>query len=72
MAYLPGMEPVKNYCTQAANDFVVQLGALMHDIADAKFFDGDESVGANIAGDFLSSIRQDEYCEWKTTGRAKA
>ena len=25
--------------------FIVQLGALLHDIADAKFYDGDESIG---------------------------
>lgn len=27
------------------NVLVVQLGALLHDIADAKFYDGDESIG---------------------------
>ena len=28
-----------------ANLFVVQLAALLHDIADAKFHDGDETLG---------------------------
>jgi uncharacterized protein len=33
--------------------FIVSLGALLHDIADAKFYDGDESVGPKVARDFL-------------------
>ncbi len=35
---------------------VVSLGALLHDIADAKFHNGDESLGPKMAADFLSSI----------------
>ena len=35
---------------------VVSLGALLHDIADAKFHGGDESIGPRIAGEFLNSI----------------
>jgi len=34
---------------------VVELGALLHDIADSKFHNGDESVGPRIASDFLQS-----------------
>ena len=34
---------------------VVSLGALLHDIADAKFHDGDESIGPKIANEFLIS-----------------
>jgi uncharacterized protein len=34
---------------------VVQLGALLHDIADSKFHDGDESVGPKTARNFLES-----------------
>jgi uncharacterized protein len=34
---------------------VVELGALLHDIADAKFYDGDESVGPKLAQEFLLS-----------------
>jgi uncharacterized protein len=34
---------------------VVKLGALLHDIADSKFHDGDESVGPKTARDFLES-----------------
>jgi len=36
-----------------ANLFVVQLAALLHDIADAKFHDGDETVGPKVASEFL-------------------
>lgn len=38
---------------ESVDSFVVALGALLHDIADAKFYDGDESVGPKIARDFL-------------------
>lgn len=34
----------------------VSLGALLHDIADAKFYDGDETVGPKMAVAFLESI----------------
>ena len=40
--------------------FVVQLGALLHDIADAKFYDGDESVGPKKARNFLESQQVEE------------
>jgi uncharacterized protein len=32
---------------------VVKLGALLHDIADSKFHNGDERIGPNIAREFL-------------------
>lgn len=35
---------------------VVELGALLHDIADAKFHDGDEEIGPRKAKEFLESI----------------
>jgi uncharacterized protein len=37
--------------------FVVSLAALLHDIADAKFYNGDETVGPRIASEFL--VKQD-------------
>ena len=40
--------------------FVVQLGALLHDIADAKFYHGDESIGPKKARDFLESQQVEE------------
>lgn len=40
--------------------FIVSLGALLHDIADAKFYDGDETVGPKMARDFLEGQKVDE------------
>ena len=40
---------------ESSNLFVVELGALLHDIADYKFHDGNESLGPQIAGNFLRS-----------------
>jgi len=34
---------------------IVKLGALLHDIADSKFHNGDESIGPKIAREFLES-----------------
>jgi uncharacterized protein len=36
---------------------VVELGALLHDIADSKFHNGDEEIGPKTAGEFLQSIQ---------------
>lgn len=52
------IQRVLNNATLIANSedvdlFIVQLGALLHDIADAKFHNGDESVGPKKARDFL-------------------
>lgn len=46
--------------TEKANLLVVELGALLHDIADAKFNDGDESIGPKKAREFLQSISVEE------------
>ncbi|RLK03005.1 HD domain-containing protein [Tenacibaculum discolor] len=35
------------------DEFVVSLGALLHDIADSKFHNGDETVGPKKAREFL-------------------
>jgi uncharacterized protein len=40
--------------------FVVQLAALLHDIADAKFYNGDETVGPKKARKFLESLSVEE------------
>jgi len=45
---------------EEVDDLVVSLGALLHDIADAKFYDGDETVGPRMASDFLTSIAVDQ------------
>ena len=42
------------------DEFVVELGALLHDIADSKFHDGDETVGPKIAREFLESQQVDD------------
>ena len=35
---------------------IVTLAALLHDIADSKFNNGDEEIGPRVAGDFLKTI----------------
>jgi uncharacterized protein len=40
--------------------FIVELGALLHDIADAKFHNGDESIGPKMAREFLESQQVNE------------
>jgi uncharacterized protein len=42
-----------------ANMMVVELGALLHDIADSKFHDGDETIGPGLAFEFLKSQNVD-------------
>lgn len=42
--------------TEQVDLLVVSLGALLHDIADAKFHNGDESVGPKMAKAFLASL----------------
>lgn len=44
-----------------ADRLVVELGALLHDIADSKFHDGDESIGPAKAGTFLLSLGLDQH-----------
>ena len=46
--------------TESANLLVVELAALLHDIADSKFYNGDEEIGPATAGNFLNSIRIDK------------
>lgn len=45
---IAGAEPV--------NIFITELAALLHDIADAKFYDGDENVGPQKAKQFLEKL----------------
>ncbi|TRO67293.1 HD domain-containing protein [Christiangramia sabulilitoris] len=40
---------------EESNLEIVELGALLHDIADSKFHNGDETVGPKVASDFLRS-----------------
>lgn len=39
---------------------VVKLGALLHDVADSKFHDGDETIGPKIARDFMRTQKVDD------------
>jgi len=54
----------RNACSIAKEEeadlFVVELGALLHDIADPKFHDGDENIGPEKAGGFLRSLALDD------------
>ena len=42
--------------SEKADPLIVALAALLHDIADSKFNGGDEEIGPQKAGDFLTSI----------------
>jgi uncharacterized protein len=43
--------------TEDCDLLTVELAALLHDIADSKFHNGDEEIGPATAGKFLSSIQ---------------
>ena len=36
------------------DSFIVSLAALLHDIADSKFHNGDDTIGPKLAREFLS------------------
>jgi len=44
---------------KVANPLVVELGALLHDIADSKFYGGDETIGPEMASYFLNKQHVD-------------
>jgi uncharacterized protein len=44
---------------QEVDDLVIELAALLHDIGDAKFHGGDESVGPAKVEDFLNTLPLD-------------
>lgn len=46
--------------TEEADQLVVELAALLHDIADSKFHNGDEEIGPKTARNFLQSIGAEE------------
>ncbi len=46
--------------SEEADQLVVELAVLLHDIADSKFNGGDEEIGPQKAADFLRSIHVDE------------
>ena len=46
--------------TEDASLFIVELGALLHDIADSKFHAGNEELGPQKAREFLSGVGVEE------------
>ncbi|MES2809660.1 MAG: HD domain-containing protein [Bacteroidota bacterium] len=42
--------------TEKADRLIIELAALLHDIADSKFHNGDEEIGPATAGRFMQSI----------------
>lgn len=46
--------------SEQVDSFVVALGALLHDIADSKFYNGDETIGPKVAREFLEKEGVDE------------
>ena len=44
---------------ETVDTFIVELGALLHDIADSKFHNGDESIGPKVAREFLEGQQID-------------
>lgn len=47
--------------TEDCDLLTVELAALLHDIADSKFHNGDEEIGPATAGNFLGSININPY-----------
>lgn len=45
---------------QKGDMLVIELAALLHDIADAKFHGGDETIGPKMAGEFLQTVNLPE------------
>lgn len=45
---------------EGANIFVVELAALLHDVGDWKFHNGDETVGPRMAREIMSAFAIDE------------
>ena len=45
---------------EGGNFVVIELSALLHDIADPKFHNGDETLATKISSEFLESIKVEE------------
>lgn len=54
--------------TEKANMFIVELAALLHDIGDHKFYNGDETVGPRLAAEWLQGLHvKDEVIDHITS-----
>ena len=47
--------------SEKVDNIIVALGSLLHDIADSKFHDGDETVGPKLAREFLFEHNVDSF-----------
>lgn len=45
--------------TEKADIFIIEMAALLHDIADSKFHNGNEEMGAIKASEYLNSLQVD-------------
>ncbi len=45
---------------EKADEFIVQMAALLHDIADSKFHGGDENIGPEKAVSFMKQLKLDD------------
>ena len=45
---------------ESVDIFVVELAALLHDVADWKFHDGNDEIGPQVAKEWLESLSVDE------------
>jgi len=44
---------------ETVDEFIVSLSALLHDIADSKFHNGNETIGPKVAAEFLQNLQVD-------------
>ena len=54
--------------TVTSDTFIIELGSLLHDIADHKFHNGDETKGEKIAEEFLRELHVDENTIYHVKG----
>ncbi len=47
-------------CKEKADLFIVELGAMLHDLGDFKFHDGDHTVGPKMVKEWLQNMNTDD------------
>ena len=45
---------------EKANLFIVELASILHDVADHKFYGGDDKIGSKTAGQWLNKLKIDK------------